>query len=323
MLKARARGITVGLVGLLLLLAWGTAEAQLPAASAEVARVTGPVSVLARGQQNWAAATVGARLVEGDQIRALAGGSADLNLPDGSTILVAENTRFAVTKLQFDPATRDRNASFYLVAGKVRAQVSQAAVQLARQRQSNFTISTPSGVAAVRGTIAVIAHNPITGETLVFSLPSPGQAPSAARVTFINRAGQQVTLTGGNFTRQGSTGAPSPPLPISTLTGVTPASITGPGNATTAGLPDLTGFQVTIIQSDADITLVQTALGIAVVVTPPTGDLGTFMNAGFGGPRPFTGVGGTFSPTSGIGQDLLSNANQKQCPPVGSGPSNC
>src|SRR5213593_1608038 len=107
MSKASARTIAVGVVALLLLLTWGQAEAQIPAASAEVARVAGQVSVLPKGQRIWAPATVGIRLVEGDQIRALAASSADLSLPDGSTILVAENTRFVVTKLEYDRQTRD------------------------------------------------------------------------------------------------------------------------------------------------------------------------------------------------------------------------
>src|SRR5206468_3336848 len=137
MSKASARTIAVGVVALLLLLTWGQAEAQIPAASAEVARVAGQVSVLPKGQRIWASAT---------------------------------------------------------------------AVQLARARQSNFTISTPSGVAAVRGTIAVVAHNPRTGETIVFALPSPGQLAEAARVTYVSRNGQQVTIVGGEFTRQIGTG---------------------------------------------------------------------------------------------------------------------
>lgn len=303
MSKATARSVTFGLVGLLLLLAWGQAEAQLPAASAEIARATGQVSVLAKGTQNWTPAAVGGRLVEGDQIRALAGSSADLNLPDGSTILVAENTRFAVTKLQYDPQTRDRNASFYVVAGKVRAQVSQAAVQLARQRQSNFTISTPSGVAAVRGTITVVAHDSRSGETLVFVLPSPGQLPSASRVTFVSRSGQQVILTGGQFSRLTGTGTPSTPQLISTLTPGAQAQITTSTNVTTANLPDLTGFQVTIIESSQDITIVQTATG-AVVVAPTATTTDT------------TGTTGTTIST--VGQDTLSNSSAPPCTPSSS-----
>src|SRR5712691_4774701 len=153
-----SRAIVLGLVGLVVLAVWGSAEAQMRAVSAELVRATGRVEILQKGQASWIAATVGARLVEGDQVRAQPGGSADLNLPDGSTILVAENTRFAVTKLDYDAATRDRDTSFHLVAGKVRAQVSQAAVSLARTRPSNFNISTPNGVAAIRGTVLILAH---------------------------------------------------------------------------------------------------------------------------------------------------------------------
>src|SRR5438874_9407408 len=112
------------------------------ASSAEIVRAAGRVDILPKGQGTWVPGTIGARLVEGDQIRALAGGSADLNLPDGSTILIAENTRFAVTKLDYDTGNRDRDFSVHVVAGKVRAQVQQAGVTLARTRQSNFNIST-------------------------------------------------------------------------------------------------------------------------------------------------------------------------------------
>ena len=298
MFMASARSIAVGVVGLLLLLTWGQAEAQVPAASAEVARTAGQVSVLAKGQQVWVPAAVGARLVEGDQIRALAASSADLNLPDGSTILVAESTRFAVTKLEYDPRTRDRNAAFYLVAGKVRAQISQTAVQLARTRQSNFTISTPGGVAAVRGTIAVIAHNSRTGETIIFALPSPGQAPGAARVTYVSRSGEQVTLIGGEFARQRGTDAPSGPTPISDLAPAAQATILGAGNPSTANVPDLTGFNVTIIPSNQDITLVQTATGVTAVEGPG-----------------IVTTGWTTSPAAGVGRDILANQSQPVCTP--------
>ncbi|HET9480145.1 MAG TPA: hypothetical protein VFP98_00175, partial [Candidatus Polarisedimenticolia bacterium] len=84
MLVVRPRSVLVAVVGLLVLTAWGPAAAQMRAASAEIVRATGRVDVLPKGQASWVPATVGARLVEGDQVRALAGGAADLNLPDGS-----------------------------------------------------------------------------------------------------------------------------------------------------------------------------------------------------------------------------------------------
>src|SRR5688500_3470675 len=106
MTTVSSRSAIAGLLGMLLLAAWGSAEAQMRAVSAEVVRLTGRVEGLPKGQTQWTPVTVGTRFVEGDQVRALAGASADLNLPDGSTILIAENSRFAVTKLDYDAQSR-------------------------------------------------------------------------------------------------------------------------------------------------------------------------------------------------------------------------
>jgi len=138
------------------------AAAQLQPSYAEVAQMSGPVEILRRGQAKWLPASAGARLVEGDQIRALSGGTAELLLADKSTIFVAENSRFAIVKLEHDAQSGARNSAFHLVVGKVRAEVTKASLQLVRTRQSNFTISTPLGVAAVRGTIMVVTYNPDT-----------------------------------------------------------------------------------------------------------------------------------------------------------------
>jgi FecR protein len=215
--------------------------------SAEAVRVTGRVEALPKGQTQWAPVTVGARFVEGDQVRALAGGSADLNLPDGSTILVAENTRFAVTKLDYDAQSRDRNTALHVVAGKLKAQVATAAVTIVRQRQSNFSISTPSGVAAVRGTIVIVAYNPDTQETLVFALPSPGQLASAARVSYVTRGGQAVTVIGGNFVRQVGNQPPTRPTSIGSLSPAAQAVLQQAANNSTANSSQLTANVVLIL----------------------------------------------------------------------------
>jgi hypothetical protein len=139
--------------GLLLLTTPGFVAAQQSAPSAELKRVVGRVEVLAKGQTQWIPAVVGARLAEGDDIRAYAGASAELALPDSSTVVVAENSRLILAKMEYDPQNQSRLMLLHLVVGKVRATVAQAAVTLARVRQSNFAISTPTAVAAARGTI--------------------------------------------------------------------------------------------------------------------------------------------------------------------------
>jgi hypothetical protein len=294
------RSVIVALAASLLLMAWGSADAQMKPASAEIVQATGRVEVLPKGQTNWAAGAVGTRLVEGDQIRALANSRADLNLPDGSTILIAENTRFAVQKLDYDTATRDRDATFHVVAGKVRAQVSQAAVQIIRARQSNFNISTPNGVAAIRGTILITAYNPATQETLTFVFPSPGQSPSSARVSFVNRNGQAVTITGGNFVRQVGNQPPSAPTPITTLPAAVQAALQTAQNQQTLGATDLIAIGVVIPSAEQTQNLVNPIVGTTTI---PVSN-----------PLPGGNTGGC----NGCGQDINPKNNPPPtptCPP--------
>ena len=120
---------------------------------AELTKVIGRVEVLRKGQTQWGPAVIGANLVEGDDIRAFSGASAELTLPDTSTIVLAENSRLLLSKLEFDQKNQSRTVLVHLAVGKVRAVIAQAAIALVRARQSNFAISTPTAVAAARGTI--------------------------------------------------------------------------------------------------------------------------------------------------------------------------
>lgn len=302
----RPRSVVVGLVASLILTAWSSAQAQMRPASAELVRSTGRVDLLPKGQTAWTPATVGARLVEGDQIRALAGGTAELNLPDGSTIVVAENTRFAVTKLDYDQATRDRDASFHVVAGKVRAQVSQAAVSLIRARQSNFNISTPNGVAAVRGTIVVSVYNPATQETFTYVFPSPGQSPGSAHVTYIAKNGQTVTITGNNFVRQVGSNPPGAPQPVGTLPATVQAALLSAQNASTQNANELITVNIVLPTAQETGSIVTTGIG----TTPPTTTVIPVSSP------PIGNTGGC----NGCGQDVKNNPPPPpgpvvECPP--------
>jgi hypothetical protein len=143
----------VGLGSLLLLVSPGPVLAQQAGAKAEIKRVIGRVEVLPKGQTQWLPVVIGAQLAEGDDIRAYAGASAELALPDTSTVVLTENSRLLMTKMEFDPQNRTRFVLLHLAVGKVRATIAQAAVALTRARQSNFAISTSTAVAAARGTI--------------------------------------------------------------------------------------------------------------------------------------------------------------------------
>jgi hypothetical protein len=143
------------------------AVAQGRPGSAEVNALKGKVEIQRKGQTQWAPAAIGDKLVEGDSIRAHGGASARLDLVDGSTLFLAENSRILVGKLEFDQENRARDALFHLAVGKVRAVVSQAALSLVKARQSNFSISTQTAVAAVRGTDFEVTYDERRKETRI------------------------------------------------------------------------------------------------------------------------------------------------------------
>ena len=148
------------------------ALAQPAPPSAELKRVIGRVEILRKGQAQWIPAVIGARLGEGDDIRAFSGAQAELALPDASTVQLAENSRLLMTKLEYDQQQQSRFVLLHLVVGKVRAAIAQSAITLVRARQSNFGISTPTAVAAARGTIVWVYTDGT--RTLMAVEPEPG-----------------------------------------------------------------------------------------------------------------------------------------------------
>jgi hypothetical protein len=165
------RLIAVVLGALLALALAHPALAQQSTPSAELKRVIGRVEILRKGQTQWIPAVIGARLVEGDDIRAFSGAQAELAMPDASTVQLAENSRLLMTKLEYDPQQQSRFVLLHLVVGKVRAAIAQSSITLVRARQSNFGISTPTAVAAARGTIVWVYTDGT--RTLVAVEPEP------------------------------------------------------------------------------------------------------------------------------------------------------
>jgi hypothetical protein len=136
------------------------------------------VEVLKKGQPQLIPAVVGARLVEGDDIRAYPGASAELQLPDGSTLVVAENSRIVLSKLDFDQTNQSRVVLVHLAVGKVIAALASSTLALVRARQSNFTITTPTAVAAARGTAYEVTHDPDQQVSRIAMLAKDPQDPA-------------------------------------------------------------------------------------------------------------------------------------------------
>lgn len=210
----------------------GSVDAQIVPGSAEIKALTGRAETLAQGQTQWIAGRVGARLPEGTEIRTFAGASAELVLPDTSNILLAENSRFAIAKIVVDRQSQSRFAAFHLSVGKVQAALAQSAIQLVQARQSNFVISTPTGVAATRGTIMVTAFNPATQTTFFAVL--------RGSALFADNATRTPVVVGVNsFATQVGATRPTVPVPISVLPAPVQAQLGTRSNPATAGQPAL------------------------------------------------------------------------------------
>src|SRR5262249_45904252 len=281
----RLRSVAVVVLGLILVLALPyPASAQRPASSAELTRVVGRVEILRKGQTQWGPAVVGAHLVEGDDIRAFSGATAELLFPDSSTVVLAEHSRLLLSKVGFARETRGRGALLHLGGGKLRSAISQASVALVRARQSNFAISPPTAVAAARGTVlwvvvtdkgSLFAVEHERGGALVPSrvdcVPLQGVAPGTPLTYQSIFAGSQSMDCGGV--------TPQQPLTLS--------------NPDTANSPVLAGAPVTVPPR-----ALEAATGS---FGPTTGGPGVSFNPG--GP-------GSFGPPSTLGQDLQQNQQQ-------------
>jgi hypothetical protein len=202
------RFVAAVVLGALLSLALANpALAQQAPPSAELKRVIGRVEILRKGQTQWIPAVIGAQLVEGDDIRAFSGAQAELALPDTSTVLLAENSRLLMTKIEYDQQKQSRIVLLHLVVGKVRAAIAQTAITLVRARQSNFGISTPTAVAAARGTIVWVYTDGT--RTLMAVEPEPGlriqPKIECITVTTTQQPRRQMVLAGYQTTECGPT----------------------------------------------------------------------------------------------------------------------
>jgi hypothetical protein len=123
-----------------------------------------------------------------------------------------------------------------LVVGKVRAAIAQTAITLVRARQSNFAISTPTAVAAARGTIVWLYTDGV--RSLVAVEPEPGLRIQP-RIECITVATQQpkrqMVLAGYTSTDCGPTVTTPPQFltlsnPATAGTPLLNAQVSVPGN---------------------------------------------------------------------------------------------
>ena len=257
--------------------------------TAELTRVGGRVERLRKGQTQGAPAGVGAHRLEGGDIRGFSGAQAEIRLPDTSTVVLAENSRLLLSKVEFDQKNQSRTVLLHLAVGKVRAAISQASVALVKIRQSNFAISTPTAVAAARGTVVWAITD---GTNSLFAVEPESGTLQPSRIDCIRLGGVSAgtPLTGvavhaGSASMDCGAVTPIPPLTLS--------------NPSTANSPILLGATPTVPPRalEAATTPLTTAF-----TTPTTAPVSFNTNGGLG----------PIGPPSTIGQDIQQNQIQSQ-----------
>lgn len=289
------RLVAAALLGVLFSLALADPGLAQPApASAELTRVIGRVEILRKGQTQWIPAVIGVRLVEGDDIRAFSGAQAELAMPDASTVQLAENSRLLMTKLEYDQQQQSRLVLLHLVVGKVRAAIAQTAITLVRARQSNFGISTPTAVAAARGTIVWVYTDGT--RTLMAVEPEPGLRiqPRIECITVAKTQApkRQMVLAGYATTDCGPTVTATPQF----------MSLSNPA---TAGTPLLNAA----VSVPTNIEQLVTGVGLGAAATAPMS-----FNP--------TGSPSSFGPPASFGNDAFVN-QQNLCASPGGNQENC
>lgn len=115
------------------------------APAGEIKAMSGDVSYRDRNNVPYNTAAVGTALEKGWWVKTGADGWAELLLPDGSKITLANNTEIEIT--EFTMAKKKKQAVLNLMQGKIKANIIKPVGE-----KMNYTVKSPSAVIGVRGT---------------------------------------------------------------------------------------------------------------------------------------------------------------------------
>ena len=164
----------------------------------------GEVFVMKAGADDWIEATVEMSLEVGDIIKTGDDSGAEITFFDGSTIELEAGTQIEITSLDTSPDTGTKTITLMQTVGTTISRVTKLL-----DPASSYAIETPSGVAAVRGSIMVVRivfHDPNYEDGTVLMMSLEGdiywighgeelQLPEGAQVIASNETAQIVQLS--------------------------------------------------------------------------------------------------------------------------------
>lgn len=145
--------------------------------AARVLRVTGTAEVLRLKALSWELCDVNTRILEGERVRTGLRSNIDIALSDGTVIRTGE-----ATVVDLSLVNLEKKSSIALLTGKVISKITK----LTGDR--SFTVSTPTALAAVRGTEFGISFEPGAKENKIVVFEG------AVAVTQSNAVSNELTL---------------------------------------------------------------------------------------------------------------------------------
>jgi len=125
-----------------------------PDPSASVLYRDGIVEVKSAGSDTWTPYVEGAVIGEGDELRTYAEGSVELELPDGSVLLIGPNSHVVIHEMGMVEVTRKGATRLELVFGRIRALVAARP-----EGPDYFQVETENVTIGVRGTDFGVTHD--------------------------------------------------------------------------------------------------------------------------------------------------------------------
>ena len=136
------------LTAAIMLMALQPARAEFKPSQARITFIKGKVEVQRQGSQTPVPAMMKMTVYPGDMISTDDGSEAELKLSDGSILKLKDQGRLEIERMERQKKPLTTINSFRLAAGKILGSIRKLSSQ-----ESKFTVSTPTAVAGIRGTV--------------------------------------------------------------------------------------------------------------------------------------------------------------------------
>lgn len=176
------------------------AQAAETASEAVVLKVKGTATAVTPGSTTPVAVKAGDKFPQGTKIETAEGASVDVQVFPGTTATIEPATKATIDKLSITASqgvVTKQSAVIGVAVGSIISKLDPS-----KKSINDYTISTPKGVAAARGTeYKVVVMSDGTARLYV----------KRGTVSFTNSAGQTVSVTAGSYITVGTDGNLSQP----------------------------------------------------------------------------------------------------------------